>query len=126
MNNGDGTFSDQTQLLSENPDEWSTSGAIADIDGDGLNDAIVLNYCSGMEPVTVTCPMPDSEVFRSCSPVKFKASLDRFYQTTNNGILEDVTNRWGGQPSVIGRGLGMIVGPINGQQPGTISLLPTT
>ena len=68
-----------------------------------------------MEPVTVTCPMPDSEVFRACSPVKFKASLDRFYQTTNNGILEDVTNRWGGQPSVIGRGLGMIVGPINGQ-----------
>lgn len=115
VNNGDGTFSDQTQLLSENPDEWSTSGAIADIDGDGLTDAIVLNYCSGMEPVTVTCPMPDSEVFRSCSPVKFKASLDRFYQTTNNGILEDVTNRWGGQPSVIGRGLGMIVGPINGQ-----------
>ena len=32
VNNGDGTFSDQTQLLSENPDEWSTSGAIADID----------------------------------------------------------------------------------------------
>ena len=98
--NSDGTFSDQTQLLSKNPDEWSTSGAIADIDGDGLSDAIVLNYCSGMEPVTVTCPMPDS-VFGRAGPVKFKASLDRFYQTTNNGILEDVTNRWGGQPSVM-------------------------
>ena len=49
VNNGDGTFSDQTQLLSENPDEWSTSGA-SRYDGDGLIDAIVLNCCREWNP----------------------------------------------------------------------------
>ena len=113
INNGDGSFSDQTTRFSSNDSTWSTSGAIADLDGDGLSDLVVLNYCDGLEPAHVTCPMPDSNISRSCSPVKFPAALDQFYQTQPDGDLIDQTEKWDGQPSVIGRGLGIVIGALD-------------
>ncbi|MGC6442760.1 MAG: FG-GAP-like repeat-containing protein [Rubripirellula sp.] len=116
-NNGDGTFSDTSDQLSSNMPEWSTSGAIADLDGDGLSDLVVLNYCAGMEPVTVTCPMPDSELFRSCSPMKFSASSDVFYHANERGELIDMSEMWNGKPTITGRGLGLVIGSLD-ESPG--------
>ena len=113
VNNGDGTFSDRTQLLDINEPQWSTSGAIADLNGDGLNDIAIVNYCDGTEPVTVTCPMPESDVFRSCSPVKFAAAADYFYQAQADGRLKDCTKTWKAKPTVLGRGLGIVVGALD-------------
>ena len=112
-NNGDGTFADCSTQLSSNIPQWSTSGAIADLDGDGLSDLVVLNYCAGMDPVTVTCPMPDSELFRSCSPMKFPASADVFYHANERGQLIDKSEMWNGKPSITGRGLGLVIGSLD-------------
>ena len=71
VNNGDGTFTDASDRLGENGNDWSTSAAIADLDGDGISDLVIVNYCAGLEPVTTTCPMKDSDVFRSCTPMMF-------------------------------------------------------
>ena len=115
INNGDGSFSDATLKLVANPPQWSTSGAMADLDGDGLSDLVIVNYCDGLDPVHVNCPMPNSDISRSCSPVKFKAATDCFYQATTDGQLIDQTNQWKGQPSIAGRGLGIVIGSLDHQ-----------
>ena len=110
INNGDGTFSDASEKLPVNDDDWSTSAAIADIDGDGFSDMIVTNYCAGLEPSTTACPMKDSEIARSCSPMVFKARADLFFKGTESGHLVDRTQQWECLPDVVGRGLGIVVG----------------
>lgn len=110
INNGDGTFSDASAKLSANDNDWSTSAAIADVDGDGLNDMVVTNYCVGLEPSTTKCPMKDSDVARSCSPMMFKARSDLFLQGTESGKWVDRTQQWDCLPDVVGRGLGIVVG----------------
>ena len=111
VNNGDGTFTDASEKLAVNDDDdWSTSAAIADMDGDGLSDMIVTNYCAGLEPSTTACPMKNSDVARSCSPMVFKARADLFLKSTENGNFADRTQQWGCLPDVVGRGLGIVVG----------------
>ncbi len=110
LNNGDGTFRDATEQLGLNPADWSTSGAIADLDGDGLSDLVIVNYCAGFEPVTRPCPMKDSDVARSCTPMIFASQGDLFLQGSPEGRLLDRTVAWDASPSVLGRGLGVVVG----------------
>jgi len=116
INNGDGTFSDKSgSVLPDQNSEWSTCGAIADLNGDGLSDLVVVNYCAGLEPVTATCPMEVGGVARSCSPVKFPAEPDRFFEGTSDGTFIDRTEDWGIKPSVAGRGLGITIGSFDPQ-----------
>ncbi|WP_246112821.1 FG-GAP-like repeat-containing protein [Allorhodopirellula solitaria] len=115
VNQGDGTFADASSQLPATMKSatWSTSGAIADLDNDGLSDIVVLNYCAGLEPAIQTCPMADSDVFRSCSPMKFPAQQDNFYQMQVDGAVVDSTESWAAEPSVPGRGLGIVVGALD-------------
>jgi hypothetical protein len=112
INNGDGTFSDRSDKLGENGETWSASAAIADLDGDTISDLVIVNYCAGLEPVTVTCPMKEGGMFRSCTPMKFAAAADNFLQGTAEGRLVDRTHAWGAVPSVLGRGLGVVAGAL--------------
>ncbi|GAA4451255.1 FG-GAP-like repeat-containing protein [Novipirellula rosea] len=112
INNGDGTFSNATERL---PDEassqsWSTSAAIADLDNDGISDLVILHYCAGLEPSTQACGNENEETPRSCSPMKFPADRDRFYRGVGDGSFIDATDLWAAEPSVRGRGLGVVVG----------------
>lgn len=117
INNGDGTFKDATKKLGANSDkQWSTSGAIADIDGDGISDAIVLNYCVGDDIATFGCGN-DHGFTRSCTPVVYPADNDLFYRTNEIGDLVDQTFLWNAVPEISGRGLGIVAGSLD-EQPG--------
>jgi tetratricopeptide (TPR) repeat protein len=116
VNRGDGTFRDAGDLLpTERDDEWSSSGAIADIDQDGLSDIVIVNYCATLGPVTQTCPMKDSDMIRSCTPMLFSAAPDRFLQCSEDGHFTDASESWGTQTESPGRGLGIVVGNLDGE-----------
>ncbi|TWU47648.1 ASPIC and UnbV [Rubripirellula tenax] len=109
INNGDGTFTNATELM-EQADrklDWSSSGAIADLDQDGLADVVVLSYGDGLEQVSKTCG--DGGRSRACGPLNFSASPDRFLHNTGTGNLVDRTEAWG-LPESPGRGLGVTIG----------------
>lgn len=117
INNGDGTFHDASSLLGANSDvHWSTSGAIVDVNQDGLSDAIVLNYCHGDDLTTYRCGQ-DHGFSRSCTPVAYPADNDLFYQTLETGVLVDQTSRWQAVPAISGRALGVVAGAFD-DQPG--------
>lgn len=116
VNNGDGTFRDASaQIPSGAADEWSSSAAIADLNQDGLSDIVVVNYCGTMGPVNEPCAMKDSDVIRSCSPMLFPALPDQFLSNHGDGTFDDATNRWGAVSESPGRGLGIVVGDLDGQ-----------
>ena len=116
INNGDGTFTDATeQKVPDTGHVWSTSAAIADIDGDSISDIVIVQYCDGMEPATKTCVMEDSDVFRSCTPMAFSAASDVFLQGRESGVFANVTDTWDAKPDVPGRGLGIEVGNFDNQ-----------
>ena len=114
INCGDGTFCDATTKLGDQS-QWSTCGAIADLNGDAISDLIVVNYCAGLEPVTKLCPIVEGGEARSCSPVTFAAEADVVLSGTPEGDFIDQTKSWGVQPSVVGRGLGIVVGSLDAQ-----------
>ncbi|NNE00646.1 MAG: RNA-binding protein [Pirellulaceae bacterium] len=117
INNGDGSFTDGTDqwFAADVGNGWSTSGAIADIDGDQIADLVVVNYCEGLDPITRTCPTQGQKVDRSCSPMIFKGEADLFLRGSGDGRLIDQTTLWNANPSVLGRGLGIIVGDLDRQ-----------
>ncbi|TWT84986.1 ASPIC and UnbV [Planctomycetes bacterium CA13] len=112
VNNGDGTFCDASHRLheSEGQSSWSTSGAVADLDSDGLADLTILNYCIGLEPVTQDCPQKGIEIARACAPLVFPGCPDRFLHNGGEGDFVDRTSQWNATPMVIGRGLGVVAG----------------
>lgn len=118
INNGDGTFRD---VSGDNPVlqelRWSSSGAIADLDRDGLADVVIANYCSGLTPTTKKCENPKTKEFRACSPMVFPADRDSILKGLPSGNLQDVTDAWGFQIENVGRGLGVTVGELN-ERPG--------
>jgi tetratricopeptide (TPR) repeat protein len=124
INQGDGTFteSDRFWQTAVDSESWSTSGAIADLDDDGISDMIIVNYCAGLEPSVVTCPLPNSDVYRSCSPMKFPALRDVFFQGQADGSWIDMTKQWTAEPAVPGRGLGIVVGAFD-DNPGSDVLI---
>jgi tetratricopeptide (TPR) repeat protein len=113
VNNGDGTFRDDSALLPNNGNQWSTCGAIADIDGDGINDVTIVNYCAGLEPITVGCPSAETGVTQSCSPMKFDAERDQFLQGDGRGGFVDRSESWQAIPTIPGRGLGIVAGSLD-------------
>ena len=116
INNGDGTFRKANRWL---PDDegplWSTSGAIADLNGDGLPDLFCARYCVGDEPLKETCHDPKTQEEIPCTPTQFAAQEDQFLAGNPLGGFEDVTDRWANPPLQIGRGLGVVVGSLNSE-----------
>ncbi|MCM2373105.1 FG-GAP-like repeat-containing protein [Aporhodopirellula aestuarii] len=115
INNGDGTFADASDRLGEDESKlaWSSSGAIADLDGDGLADLTILNYGAGLDPVTRECRQESTNLVRACSPLIFPGATDCFVRGTQSGQFVDTTLAWSAIPSVIGRGLGVTIGSLD-------------
>ncbi|MCC9604135.1 FG-GAP-like repeat-containing protein [Stieleria sp. JC731] len=112
-NNGDGSFSDASDLLGDvGVTQWSSSGAIADLDEDGFNDFFIVNYCDATEPLDQPCyDSQGNEI--NCYPLRFRAAADECLKGQPDGTFQDVTKQWL-TPSAYGRGLGIVVGHLDG------------
>ncbi len=115
-NNGDGTFADVTaSVMSSQPVNWSSSGAMLDVDGDGWNDLIAVNYCVAQPAIGEPCFDEQTKQEVPCHPLRFPGSPDEFIQGRSDGTFTDVSAQWSEQPSP-GRGLGIIAGKLDGKQ----------
>ena len=90
LNNGDGTFSDATDALSDRGgDAWTTSLLMADLDGDSSPDLYAANYLAGQDVHTRLCPK--GGLPRTCPPTAFEAAEDSYHQSSGDGAWRDRT-----------------------------------
>ncbi|MCO8123734.1 FG-GAP-like repeat-containing protein [Stieleria sp. TO1_6] len=114
INNGDGSFTDRSDWLPSNSsDSWSTSGAVADLDGDGISDLVCLKYCSGRDAVATSCQDPKTGLPGPCLPTQLPAEADVVLAGRPAGGFVAANQRWGVVPGRAGRGLGLVVGALD-------------
>ena len=114
-NNGDGSFTDCTELLTENDStSWSTSAIFADLDQNGITDLVVTNYCQTVSGLDIGCRNEEG-VLGPCHPLTFPADADCFYEGVGDGSFRNTTSQWISDPST-GRGLGILAGNLDGSQ----------
>lgn len=110
INNGDGTFTDDTGHLEENTSQWSVSGAIADLNNDGWSDLYSVNYLEG-DILHRVCR--DREGRKgSCAPQDFPAAQDQVWLSDGMGRFRCRTKESGIQLAD-GKGLGIVVADLN-------------
>ena len=64
---GDGTFSDVTENIGTDKDQWTTSCLLCDLDGDSLPDLYVVNYLEGADVYGRICRDSKNQP-RMCRP----------------------------------------------------------
>ena len=95
-NNGDGTFTDVTEMsgIGTKPaNTLSVAAAWFDYDNDGLLDLIVSNYTFWTPQTDLRCSMDSKDYY--CDPRRYKSVPPRLYHNLGNGKFEDVTEKSG-------------------------------
>ncbi|MGD8375773.1 MAG: CRTAC1 family protein [Acidobacteriota bacterium] len=121
LNLGDGTFRDVTAVAGVGDDRMSSSAAIADLDGDGLQDLYVSNYvdyASGPEFCNY------NGIHSGCSDLEYDGLPNSFYRNLGPGKdgiprFQDEAERRGILDPE-GRGLGVVTADLDGS--GTLDL----
>ncbi len=91
-NNGDGTFSDQTEHAIIASSYWTTSCVIADLNGDTFPDLYDVNYVQGTDVFDRICVDSDGQP-AMCLPGDFEAAPDCLWINDGQGGFTDGTLR---------------------------------
>jgi hypothetical protein len=93
-NNGDGTFTDVTDLAGLGNPAWGSSATFLDYDQDGNLDLYVVNYLE-YRLTEAYPPCVINGVRTYCHPRHFSGAPDRLYRNNGDGTFTDVTQRAG-------------------------------
>jgi hypothetical protein len=110
-NEGDGTFRDVTDgsgLAARGPDDWTTSAAWADIDGDGSPDLYVCRYIRfspGDRQLCAYDGLDNAAVMMACSPTIYGVEHGSLYRNDGHGKFHEITQQ-AGLADAHGNGLG--------------------
>lgn len=89
LNQGDGTFRSSPESITENPSDWTSSVALADIDGDHLPDYVAANYIDDPSIYVHMCQGGWlSEGRMDCVPQQHQAANDRVLRNSGDGTFE--------------------------------------
>lgn len=90
LNNGDGTWTRQTDRAGLNGAEWTTSCVMADLNGDGHPDLYDVNYVMADDVFDRVCRDAQGQP-RMCMPFDFQEQPDRLWINRGDGSFEDQT-----------------------------------
>jgi len=113
-NNGDGTFAQLENSGVEDP-RWSSSSAWADLDGDHDADLFVLNYIEYDVATATTCGQI-SEGPSYCHIDLFNGLADGLFRNNGDGSFTDVAATAGVANPREGKGLGVVLGDLDGDR----------
>ncbi|MFN9720707.1 MAG: FG-GAP-like repeat-containing protein [Planctomycetota bacterium] len=99
INNGDGTYSDETSLSGIAGRDWTTSCLILDLNGDGNPDLYDVNYLAGEAVYKVEC----SE--NECSVRSFEGEEDQVQLSNGDGTFRMIPDA---TPKENSKGLGIV------------------
>jgi tetratricopeptide (TPR) repeat protein len=84
LNQGDGTFADASESLPDN-NLWTSSVAVADLNGDHLPEILAVNYVD--DPKVFRVPCVGSKT--ACHPHEFSPAVDQIYLNRGDGTFEN-------------------------------------
>ena len=95
------------------PSEWSISGSLADLNGDGWLDLYIANYMEfpPLDKYKVCRRLSTRKGY--CAPSNFDPTPDRLLLNEGNGVFRDVSKEFG-ITSAAERGMGIVVDDLNG------------
>ena len=106
-NEGDGTFTDVSREVGLSGKRWTAAAALVDLDGDGLDDIVLVHYLHGREPLELKCR--SGGVVTACRPTTFDAEPDELLWNQGDGTFQP-----GQLQAEPGRGLGIVAGDFDG------------
>lgn len=83
LNQGDGTFRKASELLADNPFQWTSSIGMGDLNGDHLPDLVEINYIDDTNAFDLRC----TDNYLDCQPQEFRKSQDRVLLSDAEGHL---------------------------------------
>jgi tetratricopeptide (TPR) repeat protein len=83
INQGDGTFREQSDWINDRSDSWTSSIAVGDINGDRLPDLVEVNYLD--DPNIFQRPCRGKQ--HDCTPQRFRAAKNRYLVGVGDGRL---------------------------------------
>lgn len=110
---GSRRFVDVTQRAGLSDPHWATSCAWGDIDGDGLLDLYVCNYCEIDLEHYPRCVTEKGQRY-TCQPFHFPMVTHRLFRNNGDGTFADISARSGIAKAAPAPGLGVVMTDLDG------------